>query len=174
MGLDTIGFLPYLLFSAVPMYDLPPELWNHMVQLAPVPSGTDLWQQMWLSLFSITCTREIPLTARNVCTPLSAPAWHLMLQDHPNTWLLLEICNRFLIGFTRSPESLKSARTNLEGARQRPEVITDYLSSEGGVRSCGGSFSSTCSTVRAHKPVWSNSKRQNWKWRLIIDHMGAV
>ena len=60
-GIDTIGFLAPPSFSAVPKYDLPPELWNkNMVQLAPVPPGTDIWVQTWLSSLSITCTREIP------------------------------------------------------------------------------------------------------------------
>jgi len=59
------------------MYDLPPELWNtDLVQQAPVSPGTDVWLQIWLSSFSTTCAQEIPLTARSVCTPLSASAWY--------------------------------------------------------------------------------------------------
>ena len=144
-----------------------------MVQLALVPPGTDLWLQMWLSSFSITCTREIPLTTRNVCTPLSAPAWHLMLQDHPNTHLvqfLLEgICNGFRIGFARSPESLKSARTNLEGAQQRPEVVTDYLSSEVGSGRVVGPFP-PCAVPFVHISRFGViPKGRSGKWRLIVD-----
>jgi len=61
--------------SVVPMYDLPPELWNtNLVQQAPASPGTDVWLQMWLSSLSTTCAQEIPLTAMNIHTPLSVSA----------------------------------------------------------------------------------------------------
>ena len=57
-----------------------------------------------------------------------------MLQDHPNTplvWFVLDgICHGFLIGFTKPPESLKYARSNLDGTRGCPQVVSDYLASK--------------------------------------------
>ena len=119
----------------VPVHDLPPELWNiKFVHLAPASPGANIWLHMWLSSLSTTCSREIPFTARSVRTSLSVSACHLMLQDHPNRplvqFLLEGIGQGFRIGFARLPESLKSARTNLEGAWQCPQVVDDYLSSE--------------------------------------------
>jgi len=128
------NFLCSLLF-AVLTYDLPPELWDkNMVQLAPAQLGTDIWLQMWLSSLITDSSREIAFTARGVCTPRSASAWHAMLTGHQNTplvqFVIQGICQGFRIGFTRLPGSLKSANKNLEGAQQRSDVVNVYLSSE--------------------------------------------
>jgi len=45
------------------------------------------------------------------------------------------------MGFTKLPQSLKSARKNLNGAQQRPAVVTDYLSTELALGRMVGPFS---------------------------------
>jgi len=145
----------------------------YLVQQAPAAPSTDVWLQMWLSSLLTTSAWEIPLTARSVRTPLSASAWHLMLQDHPNRplaqFLMEGICQGFHIGFTKPPEFLKSARSNLEGARQRPQVVDNYLLSEVSIGQVVGPF-----LPRAVPHVHISRfgvipKSQPGKWRLIVD-----
>jgi len=96
-----------------------------------------------------------------------------MLQDHPNIplvqYLMEEICQGLRIGFTKPPEFLKSARNNLEGARQRPQVVDDYLLSEVSTGRVIGPF-----LPRAVPHVHISQfgvipKSQPGKWRLIVD-----
>jgi len=105
--------------------------------------------------------------------PSSAPACHLMRLDHPNTCLvqfLLEgICNGFHIGFTRSKESLKSARTNLEGAQQHPEIVNDYLSSEMGSGRVVGPFPPRAVLFIHISQFRVIPRGRTGKWRLIVD-----
>jgi len=83
--------------------------------------------------------------------------------------MLEGICNGFRIGFTKPPSSLKSARYNLEGAREHPNIVTDYLYTEILLGQVPGPF-----------PPWAVSavhishfgvipKGQTSKWRFIID-----
>ena len=44
--------------------------------------------------------------------------------------MLNEICSGFCTDFTKPPSSLKAATSNLEGAREHPDVVTDYLYTE--------------------------------------------
>ena len=96
-----------------------------------------------------------------------------MLQDHPNAplvrFVLDGICHGFRIGFTKPPESLKSTRSNLEGARECPQVVNDYLSSEVVSGRVAGPF-----PLRAVPHVHISRfgvipKGHTGKWRLIVD-----
>ena len=72
-------------------------------------------------------------------------------------------------GFTRPQSSLKSARNNLEGAQQHPDVVSDYLHSEVLMGRMVGLFS-----PRAIPHVHTSrfgviQKGHTGKWRLIVD-----
>ena len=123
------NFLCSLLF-AVPMYDLPPELWDkNMVQLALAQLETDLWRFLHSSLTALgkSPSQTGPLSAL-------ASAWHAMLTGQPNTplvqFVIQGICQGFCIGFTRLPGSLKSANKNFERTQQHPDIGNDYLASD--------------------------------------------
>ena len=148
---------------------MPPEQWSkNLIQQAYTPPPVDLWLQMWSSSLPAISLCDVPFTARRVCTPLSAQAWLTILQDHPDPSLVQfisdGICQGFHIDFTRPQSSLKSARNNLEGAQQHPDVVSDYLHSEVLMGRVVGSFSPlaipcTCS----HQQVWCDSKTTHGK-----------
>ena len=163
----------------VPIYDLPPELWDEeLVQLATAPPPTDHWLQQWLSSLPATPSVDfssyaVPLTASAVHTPLCTPAWHSMLGSHPNKdlvqFMLDGICNGFHIGFTKPPSSLKAARSNLEGAREHPGVVTDYLSTEISLGRVAGPFPPRAVPQVHISRFGVIPKGQTGKWRLIVD-----
>jgi len=164
-----------LSFPVVPVCDLPLELWNkNVVHQASMPPGQTFGCRCgYLHSNLRTSTREIPLTARRVCTLLSASAWHMMLRDHPNTHLvqlvLHRICQGFRMGFTKLPQSLKSARKNLNGALQLPAVVSDYLSTELALGRMVGPFppwTVPCVHISLFGVI---PKGRTGKWRLIVD-----
>ena len=122
--------LPCLL--VVPISNLPPELWEKdSVEQSPASPVVEHWLQNWLSSLPVADSYTVPLTASIVYTPLCAPAWHSMLESHPDKhlvqFMLNGICSGFHIGFTKPQSSLKVATSNLEGAWEHPDVVTDYL-----------------------------------------------
>ena len=163
----------------MPIYDLPPELWDEeLVQLATAPPPTDHWLQQWLSSLPVTPSVDfssyaVPLTASAVHTPLCTPAWHSMLGSHPNKdlvqFMLDGICNGFHIGFTKPPSSLKAVRSNLEGAREHPGVVTDYLSTEISLGRVAGPFPPRAVPQIHISRFGVIPKGQTGKWRLIVD-----
>jgi len=73
------------------------------------------------------------------------------------------------MGFTKLPQSLQSARKNLDGAQQLPAVVGDYLSAELALSRMVGPF-----PPRAVPYVYISRfgvipKGQTGKWRLIFD-----
>jgi len=96
-----------------------------------------------------------------------------VLLDHPNTrlvrFLLNGICQGFHIGFARLPESLKSARKNLEGATQRPQVVDDYLSLEVSAGRVVGPFPPRAVPHVHISRFGVIPKGRSGKWRLIVD-----
>jgi len=96
-----------------------------------------------------------------------------MLGSHPNKHLvqfMLEgICNGFRIGFTKPPSSLKSARCNLEGAQEHPDIVTDYLSTEILLGQVAGPFLPRAVPAVHISHFGVIPKGQTGKWRLIID-----
>ena len=115
----------------------------------------------------------VPLTASSVHTTLRASAWHSMLVSHPDRslvqFMLDGICKGFYIGFTKPPSSLKAARSNLEGAWEHPDIVTDYLSIEIFLDRVAGPF-----PLKAIPQVHISRfgvipKGQTGKWRLIVD-----
>ena len=133
----------------------------------------DLWLQMWSSSLPAFSTCDVPFTARRVCTPLSAQAWFTMLQNYPDPsliqFILDGICQGFRIGFTRPQSSLKSARNNLEGAQQHPDVVSDYLHSEVVMGRVVGPFSPRAIPHVHISRFGVIPKGHMGKWRLIVD-----
>ena len=133
----------------------------------------DLWLQMLLFSLPAFSMFVVPFTARRVSTPLSAQAWFTMLQDYPNTslvqFILDGMCLGFHIGFTRPQSSLKSARNNLEGAQQHPDVVSDYLHSEVLMGRVVGLFSPRAIPHVHISRFGVIPKGQMGKWRLIVD-----
>ena len=158
----------------MPIYDLPPEFWDReLVYQTTTSPLTDQWLQQWLSSLPATDPCTIPLTASIVHTPLRASAWHSMLVSHPDKnlvrFMLDGICNGFRIIFTKLPSSLRAARSNLEGAWEHPDVVTDYLSTEISLYRVAGPFPPRAVPQVHISRFGVIPKGQTGKWRLIID-----
>ena len=83
--------------------------------------------------------------------------------------MLNGICSGFCIGFTKPQSSLKAATSNLEGAREHPDVVTDYLSTEVFLGHVAGPF-----LLQAVSQVHISRfrvipKGHTGKWRLNVD-----
>jgi len=128
-----LSYLLHLLSSPiVPKHDLPPELWDkELMQWAIVPLSSDYWLRQWPYSPQPTPRYQVPITASLVHTPLCTPAWYSMLISLLNGQLvkftLYGIQEGFCIGFTKQPSSLNSAKHNLKGPLDHPEVVSDYL-----------------------------------------------
>ena len=177
----SIHSFPIPFSSVVAVSDLPPELWDkELAQQAAVSPPADHWLQQWLSLVPASCSHTFPLTASTIHTPLCASAWHSVLRSHPDRhlveFMLDGICNGFRIGFTKQPSSLKAARSNLEGARDHPDIVTDYLSTEISLGRVGGPFPPKAVPQVHISHFGVIPKGQTGKWRLIVDlsHPGVT
>ena len=128
---------------------------------------TNSWLQQWLSSLQTTITCTVPLSARNVHTPLCAPAWGTMLRSHPDKQLVqfvLEGISRgFHIGFVELAPLLHSARSNMNSALEHLEVPS-YREV---TWSCRRPLPSRCSSSGSCKPLWSHPKGKTGKWRFI-------
>ena len=129
----------------MPISDLPPELWEKdLVGQSPASPVVEHWLQNWLSSLPVADSYTVPLTASIVHAPLCAPPRHSMLGSHPDKhlvqFMLNVICSGFRIGFTKPLSSLKAATSNLEGAREHPDLVTDYLSTEVSLGGVAGPF----------------------------------
>ena len=157
----------------MPIYDLPPELWDkELVQQAPRPPSPDSWLQQWSSSLQTNSPFQVPITASLVHTPLCAPAWYSMLINHPHRQLvqftLCGIQEGFRIGFTK-PTSLKSAKRNLKGAREHPDVVSDYLETELSLGRIAGPFPPAAVPQVHLNRFGVIPKGQTGRWRLIVD-----
>ena len=116
----------------------------------------------------------VPSVAATVTTPLNIHGWQARLMEYPNrllvTFFISGLTQGFRIGFNQLPVMLKSARKNLDGALQHPEVVDEYLTAEIAQHRVAGPFIK--STVpRAHVSrfgVIPKNHNPN-KWRLIVD-----
>ena len=97
-------------------------------------------------------------------------AWYTMLRNHPDRQLvqftLLGIQEGFRIGFRKQPSSLNSARRNLKGARDHPNVVSDYLSTELSLGQISSPYP-PAAVPQVHFGVIP--KGNTGKWRLIVD-----
>lgn len=116
---------------------MPCKPWE--INLDTPPSSAhpyESWLQFWSShLASSTTSARISQSAQQIQTPLTLTAWQEALSQYPNQQLvkffLQGIAEGFRIGYSHHTGGiLKSARKNLEGARQHPKVMDEYLSKE--------------------------------------------
>ena len=121
----------------------------------------------------MSCSYTVPLVASIIHTPLCAAAWHSVLRSHPDQrlveFMLNGICNGFRIGFTKLPSSLKAARSNSEGAREHPDIVTDYLDTEISLGRIAGPFPPKAVPQVHISHFGVIPKGQTGRWRLIVD-----
>ena len=96
-----------------------------------------------------------------------------MLGNHPDKHLVQFMLNGigsgFRIGFTKPLSSLKAATRNLEGAREHPDVVTDYLSTEVSLGRVAGPFPPQAVPQVHISRFGVIPKGHTGKWRLIVD-----
>ena len=135
----------------------------------------ETWLAQWTKhLVGLSETVVVPSVAATVTTPLNINGWQARLMEYPNrllvTFFISGLTQGFRIGFNQLPVMLKSARKNLDGALQHPEVVDEYLTAEIAQHHMAGPFIK--STVpRAHVSrfgVIPKNHNPN-KWRLIVD-----
>ena len=109
-----------------------------------------------------------------VSTPLALDAWSQSLAPHPDRAFANYICEGiqcgFRIGFQRG-SPLKSATSNMESARQHPDIVSEYLRNEIALGRMLGPFA----TNEDLPPLQVNQfgvipkGHNSGKWRLITD-----
>ena len=109
-----------------------------------------------------------------VATPLCLQAWEEALAPHPDRAFARYLCDGlqfgFRIGFKRG-SPLRSASSNMESARQHPEVIHQYLHNECSLGRMLGPFPTSAGLPPLHfNRIGVIPKGHNTgKWRLITD-----
>ena len=116
----------------------------------------------------------VPPEAAVITTPLHPHKWLEMLRAYPydalKEFFINGLLHGFKIGFNNPPSQLHSARKNLPGALQHPQVVDDYLKAEIAEHCVIGPFQ-TKDIPAAHISrfgVIPNHHMPN-KWRLIVD-----
>ena len=154
-----------------------PEHWETYID--PPPPSTQPYEtllQMWNAHLAGNCQApKIPSSACQIHTPLRLAAWRMALSNYPNQELaqffLQGISEGFRIGYNRcSSINLKPAKRNLEGARQHPEVVDEYLAKELALNRIAGPYKkSQLSTVQISRFGVIPKRHQQGNWRLIVD-----
>ena len=116
----------------------------------------------------------VPSSARSIHTPLIHASWERELIHHPNqlltSFFLTGISQGFRIGFNMPKAGLKSARRNLTGALQHPDVVQEYLKCEVSNNRVVGPFQKPLSPpVHVSRFGVIPKRHQHNKWRLIVD-----
>ena len=154
-----------------------PVLWeigkaSSQITMTPYSAWLDKWQSNWEDTRS---TPHIPVSARNVNTPLIEDAWGRCLTHYPNQPLtrfsLQGLREGFHIGFnSHFLPNLKSSRKNLEGAIQHPAVVDKYLEEKVALGRVAGPFrKSDLTRIQISRFGVIPKSHQKDKWRLIID-----
>ena len=133
------------------------------------------WVAEWTSrLAELSDRAEVPAEAMLISTPLKPATWLMLLQEHPNKLLvnffMSGISEGFWIGFIGPHNSLKSARMNLAGALQHPNVVEEYLATELSQHRVAGPFDKA-DVPKAHISRFGVIPKghQPDKWRLIVN-----
>ena len=108
-----------------------------------------------------------------VHSPLNTAAWQACLQRHPDTdfakYILSGVQHGFRIG-VGSAAHLQSAHTNMQSAKQNPQVISDYVHHEMEAGNILGPFPpNTIPNLHINRFGVIPKKHQPGKWRLITD-----
>lgn len=119
---------------------------------------------------------QVPDSACAIHTPLIHSAWSQALAEYPDQTLaqffLKGITEGFRIGYSKGTgHDLKSARKNLEGATQHPQVVDDYLEKERSLNRVAGPYNLSQFSPIPHISRFGviPKSHQEDKWRLIID-----
>ena len=141
-------------------------------------SGFDYrqWLPQWQRVSCNTPSNAmlLPPEACKISTPLNVSAWSIYLWTHPHQDLaqfyVKGITEGFRIGFTYHSQFLKSARRNLESARDHPEVVKEYLKTEVHMGRLIGPLDNSYKLLThiSRFGVIPKSHQIN-KWRLIVD-----
>ena len=133
------------------------------------------WLKDWTShLSNVSVSIRVPSEATRITTPLRFSRWQLYLSDHPNTDLIIFFINGitqgFRLGFNGPLSSLTSARKNLEGARQHPYVVEEYIMEEISHNRVIGPLTKAA-VPSAHISRFGVIPKRHTpnKWRLIVD-----
>ena len=119
--------------------------------------------------------RELPVSLREIITPLHWPAWEVALRGHPDRefagLIVSGIRQGFRVGFDYHRfDQLRPNRRNLGAAYDHPEVVSDYLEDERTHRRIVGPLVPSPAI-----PVHTSSfgvipkRHQANKWSLIVD-----
>ena len=116
----------------------------------------------------------VPPQASRIHTPLIISKWQEALLNHPHHLLvdffLTGISQGFRIGFNHPADKLKSARRNLTGALQHPQVVEEYLATEILHHRVAGPFNKQhLPSVQLNRFGVIPKRHQPNKWRLIVD-----
>ena len=116
----------------------------------------------------------VPPQASRIHTPLIINKWQEALVNHPHHLLvdffLTGISQGFRIGFNHPADKLKSARRNLTGALQHPQVVEEYLATEILHHRVAGPFNKQhLPSVQLNRFGVIPKCHQPNKWRLIVD-----
>ena len=158
--------------------------------------GLDAWALHWVSFLAGTVA-EIPYieqlaslqkagsryptdrdksrkqAVRAISTPLQVEEWARILAEHPNTQFAALVTDGlrrgFRIGFDRG-HRLRSACSNLKGARDHPEVVDAYIAAECRAGTVLGPFDpALLPAVHISKFGVIPKPHRPGEWRLIVD-----
>ena len=108
-----------------------------------------------------------------ISTPLQVEEWARILAEHPNTQFAALVTDGlrrgFRIGFDRG-HKLRSACSNLKGARDHPEVVDAYIAAECRAGTVLGPFDpALLPAVHISKFGVIPKPHRPGEWRLIVD-----
>ena len=118
---------------------------------------------------------KIPQSAQQIHTPLIFGTWQQALLQYPNQQLveffLKGISEGFRIGYSyHIGSNLKAAKKNIEGARQHPQVVDEYLSKELDLNRIAGPYHKfMLPSIQISRFGVIPKRHQQNSWRLIVD-----
>ena len=123
---------------------------------------------------SLRCRGPIPDTFKTICTPYVGTEWAKLLASHPDRdfveYILRGISEGFRVGMDPSliGGPLQSAKSNMQSARDYPEVVDNYLEKECSLGRVVGPLGGM-EGVHINRFGVIPKASQPGKWRLIVD-----
>lgn len=155
--------------------------WTSVKLLSTVwPTGWTLLYEYTADLLCLTFCRPLSSYYSEILSPvqtlLRTTAWEEALSTHPDAafarYIVDGLRRGFRIGFNYT-SPLRSTRSNMESARQHPEIISDYLAKE---QSLGRMLEPFPEEPPPHLPPLHINRfgvipkgHNSGKWRLITD-----
>ena len=111
-----------------------------------------------------------PSPLHSIHTPVNVERLSHILHHHPNRPFAQYVLHGFSFGFPIGYEGPRRARRapNLPSAQCRPQVISDYLSTECRLGNTAGPFPSPPFPNLVTSPLGAIPKKRSGKWRLIM------